>query len=159
MKEATNRQRAILDWIIAFRGRNGYSPSIREIGVHFGIGSLRGVTVHLEALERKGLLTLNPGIPRGIVPTKIGEDVPVPTPGFFRIASGGTPKKTKVFSPSGEDISSAVLAVDLSIDSKAGVVAKIVVLAQAEVIVPKDSVEITKRIMKDIVSNIGNDKV
>lgn len=66
MNAVTPRQRSILDWIIAYRGKNGYSPSIREIGGEFGITSLRGVTVHLEALERKGLLTRNPGVPRGI---------------------------------------------------------------------------------------------
>lgn len=159
MNGVTPRQKSILDWIIAFRGRNGYSPSIREIGDAFGITSLRGVTVHLEALERKGLLTLNPGVPRGIVPTKIGEDVPVPTPGFFRIVSGGTSKETKVFSPSGEDVTGAVLGVSFGVDPKLGVTATIVVQARAEVLVPKGSVEIVERMIAETVANISNDKV
>lgn len=158
MNAVTPRQKQILDWVIAFRGKNGYSPSIREIGNYFGISSLRGVTVHLEALERKGLLTLNPGVPRGIVPTKIGEDVPVPTPGFFRIVSGGTPRETKVFSPSGEDVSGAVLDISFGID-RGGVVAKITVYARAEVLVPKGSVEIVEKMIAETVANIGNDKV
>ena len=35
---------------------NGYPPSIREIGTNFNISSLRGVTVHLDALQRKNYI-------------------------------------------------------------------------------------------------------
>jgi len=52
----TARQRSIFDSIIRYIERNGYPPSIREIGTEFGIKSLRGVTVHLDALERKGFI-------------------------------------------------------------------------------------------------------
>lgn len=41
------------------------SPSIREIGKQFEIGSLRGVTVHLDALERKGYINRS-NTPRSI---------------------------------------------------------------------------------------------
>lgn len=157
MTEATNRQRAVLDFIVSFRAKNGYSPSIREIGDAFGITSLRGVTVHLEALERKGLLTLNRGVPRGIVPTKAGDTTP--TPGFFRIVSGGSSGETKVFSPSGEDVSNAVLGVSFGVDPKLGVTATITVLARAEVLVPKNAVEIVERMIAEAVANSGNDKV
>ncbi len=37
-----------------FSAERGFPPSIREIGAALGISSLRGVTVHLDALERKG---------------------------------------------------------------------------------------------------------
>lgn len=158
MKEATSKQKAILGWIVSYREKNGISPTLREIGKAFGITSLRGVSVHLEALERKGFLTIYPGVTRGIVPTGIGKDAS-PTPGFFRIVSDGTPIKTKVFSPSGEDVSNAVPSVDFSVDVKAGVVAKIVVFSRAEVLVPKSSVEIVERMIAETVANIGNDKV
>lgn len=156
--EATNRQKQILDFIIAFRGRNGFSPSIREIGDYFGIRSLRGVTGHLEALERKGLLILNPRINRGMVPTKAREDIPIPTPGFFRVICGGTPSETKILTPSGEDVSDVVLDVSLGID-RCGVVAKITVVARADALVPKGSVEIVERMISETSDNIGNDKV
>jgi repressor LexA len=52
----TKRQAAILDFLIDFTEDVGFSPSIREIGLEFGIRSLRGVTVHLDALERKGFI-------------------------------------------------------------------------------------------------------
>jgi repressor LexA len=52
----TDRQQAILNFVMEYVQKIGYPPSIREIGAHFGIGSLRGVTVHLDALERKGYI-------------------------------------------------------------------------------------------------------
>jgi repressor LexA len=52
----TDKQERILNFIIDYLDENGYPPSIREIGNAFGISSLRGVTVHLDALERKGYI-------------------------------------------------------------------------------------------------------
>lgn len=54
MKQLTARQREVLDAIVNYRGEKGYVPSIRELGKMLNISSLRGVTVHLAALERKG---------------------------------------------------------------------------------------------------------
>lgn len=56
-KGLTARQQAILQFVVDYLRDEGYPPSIREIGAHFDIGSLRGVTVHLDALERKGYIT------------------------------------------------------------------------------------------------------
>ncbi len=56
-KGLTARQQAILQFVVDYLREEGYPPSIREIGSHFDIGSLRGVTVHLDALERKGYIT------------------------------------------------------------------------------------------------------
>jgi repressor LexA len=55
-KGLTARQQAILQFVVDYLRDEGYPPSIREIGAHFEIGSLRGVTVHLDALERKGYI-------------------------------------------------------------------------------------------------------
>ena len=52
----TDKQEKILNFIVEYVGDKGYPPSIREIGNEFGISSLRGVTVHLDALERKGMI-------------------------------------------------------------------------------------------------------
>ena len=52
----TDKQEKILNFIVEYVGDKGYPPSIREIGNNFGISSLRGVTVHLDALERKGFI-------------------------------------------------------------------------------------------------------
>lgn len=55
-KGLTKRQQAILQFIMEYVQDTGYPPSIREIGAHFDIGSLRGVTVHLDALQKKGYI-------------------------------------------------------------------------------------------------------
>lgn len=55
-KGLTTRQEAILRFVADYQQEAGYPPSIREIGNHFSIGSLRGVTVHLDALEKKGFI-------------------------------------------------------------------------------------------------------
>jgi repressor LexA len=52
----TDKQERILTFIVDYVNDQGYPPSIREIGNHFNISSLRGVTVHLDALERKGYI-------------------------------------------------------------------------------------------------------
>lgn len=56
-KGLTKRQQLILQFVQDYVQREGYPPSIREIGAHFAIGSLRGVTVHLDALAKKGYIT------------------------------------------------------------------------------------------------------
>lgn len=57
MKEKlTEKQRSILEYLVQYSDQHGYPPSIREIGAIFGIKSLRGVTVHLVALEKKGFI-------------------------------------------------------------------------------------------------------
>jgi repressor LexA len=52
----TDRQREILDFITQSIEERGYPPTLREIGVHFGIRSTNGVNDHLRALEKKGHL-------------------------------------------------------------------------------------------------------
>ncbi|MGZ6123813.1 MAG: transcriptional repressor LexA [Myxococcales bacterium] len=52
----TERQEKILSFIKKSIQDQGYPPTIREIGVHFGIRSTNGVNDHLKALERKGYL-------------------------------------------------------------------------------------------------------
>ncbi len=55
-KGLTSRQEAILEYVLEYIQEEGYPPSIREIGQKFDIGSLRGVTVHLDALAKKGYI-------------------------------------------------------------------------------------------------------
>ena len=51
----TERQQEILDFIHNYSESNGFPPSIREIGKHFGIYPAT-VQDHIAALERKGFL-------------------------------------------------------------------------------------------------------
>lgn len=52
----TDKQRAVLNFIVAFRREHGCSPSIPELQREFGIRSPNGVVGHLRALEAKGLI-------------------------------------------------------------------------------------------------------
>ncbi|MCH5291718.1 MAG: transcriptional repressor LexA [Treponema sp.] len=58
MKNLTDRQRETLDFIANFTDENGFPPTVREIGDHFGI-SLRAVQDHIVALQKKGYLSLS----------------------------------------------------------------------------------------------------
>lgn len=55
-KGLTKRQEEVLQYILDYSEENGFPPSIREIGDRCVITSLRGVTVHLDALQRKGYI-------------------------------------------------------------------------------------------------------
>jgi repressor LexA len=52
----TRRQREILDFIRQFIRENGYSPSLEEIGKHFGLSSVATVHKHVHHLVQKGQL-------------------------------------------------------------------------------------------------------
>ena len=92
----TDRQRDILEFISQSIRERGYPPTLREIGVHFGIRSTNGVNDHLRALEKKGYLeredlksrALRPMGVRGPVraPTRDEDMIEVPLIG--RVAAG-----------------------------------------------------------------------
>ena len=69
----TERQREVLDFIQAKIQRDGYPPTIREIGDQLGIRSTNGVNDHLKALAKKGYLQRTEAKSRACVPT----DAPV----------------------------------------------------------------------------------
>lgn len=52
----TSRQREIYDFIRNKIEKRGYPPTVREIGLEFGIKSPNGVMCHLNALVKKGLI-------------------------------------------------------------------------------------------------------
>ncbi|MCA9772816.1 MAG: transcriptional repressor LexA, partial [Myxococcales bacterium] len=56
MKVLTQRQEQILAFLIQRTREQGYPPTFREIGDHFGIASTNGVMKNLAALERKGYI-------------------------------------------------------------------------------------------------------
>jgi len=53
----TKRQRDILTFIEECIDRDGFPPTVAEIGARFGIRSNNGVNDHLVALERKGYIS------------------------------------------------------------------------------------------------------
>jgi repressor LexA len=52
----TKRQRQILDFIGTFIEERGYSPSLEEIGGHFGLSSVATVHKHVSRLVEKGFV-------------------------------------------------------------------------------------------------------
>jgi len=52
----TKRQKEILDYVRSYTARQGYAPTLAEIGLHFGLSSLATVHKHLTNLEQKRLI-------------------------------------------------------------------------------------------------------
>jgi repressor LexA len=73
--EITDRQREIFDYVREIIVARGYAPTVREIGQHFGIKSPNGVTCHLQALEKKGLITREAFMSRAIQLTEAPQRV------------------------------------------------------------------------------------
>jgi repressor LexA len=92
----TDRQREILDFITQSIRERGYPPTLREIGIHFGIKSTNGVNDHLRALEKKGYLqredlksrALRPMGMRGPVRAPSREEDLIDVPLVGRVAAG-----------------------------------------------------------------------
>jgi repressor LexA len=100
--DLTQRQRRILEFIRGAVDRNGYPPSVREIGEAVGLVSPSSVAYQLKQLEEKGYLRRDPNRPRAVdvrPPSElVSEDEEAaraarPAPAFVpvlgRIAAGG----------------------------------------------------------------------
>ena len=66
-REPSQRCQEALEFIADYRCRNGYSPSMAEIGASIGVRSRSLVTYYLDRLEDEGMIRREPGIPRSIV--------------------------------------------------------------------------------------------
>lgn len=65
MKDITEKQKRIFDFLVEYTKTNGYPPTIREIGEHFNF-LWTAARAHLKALEKKGFIKINPLKSRGI---------------------------------------------------------------------------------------------
>ena len=65
-KPLTVRQREVFDLLVAFQKTHGYPPSQKEVADLMGAASPNAATDMLRALQRKGAITLVPGVSRGI---------------------------------------------------------------------------------------------
>ena len=85
MKDLTKKQGKVLEFLTSYAKRSGYPPTVREIGEHFGFlwTAARG---HLQALEKKGFVRINPFRSRGIeiMGLKPIEGIKVPVAGKIR---------------------------------------------------------------------------
>ena len=64
--DLTKRQKEIFDYIKGYASKQGYPPTVREIGKAVGLTSSSTVHAHLANLEKIGLLRRDPTKPRAI---------------------------------------------------------------------------------------------
>lgn len=55
MSNLTARQKAILEYVLAYHAEHHCSPTLREVADHFGIART-GSALHLKAIVKKGAL-------------------------------------------------------------------------------------------------------
>lgn len=67
MGDLSERQQAILDFISRHCDRNGYPPTVREIGLAVGLASPSTVHAHLAKLEAAGCIRRDPTKPRAML--------------------------------------------------------------------------------------------
>ena len=69
----TARQLDILQWIAGFINTHGYPPTSRQVGCHYGWRSPgAAMSTHLAAMQRKGVVTREPGQARTLQLTPLG---------------------------------------------------------------------------------------
>jgi repressor LexA len=83
----TRRQRQILDYVKEFIDTQRHSPSLEEIGRHFGLTSLATVHKHLTNLEEKGLIRRGRNRSRSLEVTE-DDGEPAELPFLGHIAAG-----------------------------------------------------------------------
>jgi len=64
--DLSERQRKILSFLEDFTRENEYPPTIREIGAAVGISSTSVVNYNLNVLEKKGYITRDKIVSRGL---------------------------------------------------------------------------------------------
>jgi repressor LexA len=84
--DLTERQRQVFDFIKSETRRQGFPPTVRDIGHAVGLSSSSTVHAHLAALEAKGLIRRDPSKPRALEVLD-RDDAPVERPG--RLPSTG----------------------------------------------------------------------
>lgn len=85
MRELTDKQKRIVEFLKTYTGEHGYPPTMREIGEHFGFTwpAARG---HLAAIEKKGAIRINPMKSRGIevIGLRLKDALALPVAGRIR---------------------------------------------------------------------------
>jgi repressor LexA len=84
----TRRQREILDFLRGFVAEYGYSPSLEEIGAHFGLSSVATVHKHVQHLADKGYLRKAWNRSRSLEPVEEADAAAVELPLLGTVAAG-----------------------------------------------------------------------
>ena len=86
MTQITKRQKETLDFIKAYRKKNGYAPSLEEIKSHLKLSSVSTAHYHVKTLEAQGYLQKDENQPRGMRVNVAEQMVQIPLMGL--IAAG-----------------------------------------------------------------------
>ncbi|WP_312383962.1 LexA family protein [Atlantibacter subterraneus] len=68
-KKLTARQQEVLDLVADYIADHGFPPTIYELSGLMGCRSPNAASDHLRALQRQGVITIHPGVSRGITIT------------------------------------------------------------------------------------------
>lgn len=98
----TRRQKQVLDFLVGFINRKGYSPSFEEIGDSLGLSSLATVHKHLDTLEDKGFIRRRYNQSRSVEVVAVPGSVP-----FAKTALRGLGRKSGVVRGSGSRATTA----------------------------------------------------
>ncbi|WPO93786.1 LexA family transcriptional regulator [Buttiauxella sp. HR94] len=66
MKQLTVRQQEVFDLLVKFQKQHGYPPSNAEVARMMGAASVNAAADMLRSLQRKGAISISPGVSRGI---------------------------------------------------------------------------------------------
>jgi repressor LexA len=91
MQPRTQRQKEIYDYVRRFIERHGYEPSYAQIARHFQISSKATIAKHIEALEKRGLLSrehTNGSFALKVQVEDVATDATCEVPLLGRIAAG-----------------------------------------------------------------------
>jgi repressor LexA len=106
MKELSEKQQSIINFVDRFLGERGYPPTIRDIQAGCGLSSTSVVDYNLNVLEKAGYLSRHAEVSRGIrllnrasaaeLPVAVpvigqiaaGEPIPVPSPDTWDVTAG-----------------------------------------------------------------------
>ena len=90
--ELTERQAAILEFISSHCRRNGYPPTVREIGLAVGLASPSTVHAHLAKLEAAGHIRRDPSKPRAMFVCRTdAEQLSAETPATAHVTPAALP--------------------------------------------------------------------
>jgi repressor LexA len=99
----TRRQKQVLDFLVDFINRQGYSPSFEEIGAGLELSSLATVHKHMQTLERKGFIRRGYNQSRSVEVVAIPSAVPFAKtaiqPFGKRKSADGSGKKRSLLAP------------------------------------------------------------
>lgn len=75
MKQLTVRQQEVFDLLVKFQKEHGYPPSNAEVARIMGAASVNAAADMLRSLQRKGVISITPGVSRGITINGLGTEV------------------------------------------------------------------------------------